>query len=88
MIEVEIQLDPQRLPDTDPWNSYYAARFAWGQDAPTLYRSVNQATLATDAANWNRRTSSRFAARQGMRRSSPRACPIIAVAACGDSIRC
>jgi len=50
VIEVEIQLDPQRLPDADPWNSYYAARFAWGQDTPTLYRSVNQATLATDVA--------------------------------------
>ena len=50
VIEVEIELDPQRQPDADPWNSYYAARFAWGQDAPTLYRSVNQATLATDAA--------------------------------------
>ena len=50
VIEVEIELDPQRQPDADPWNSYYAARFAWGQDAPTLYRSVNQATVATDAA--------------------------------------
>ena len=50
VIEVEIELDPRRQPDADPWNSYYAARFAWGQDAPTLYRSVNQATLASDAA--------------------------------------
>ncbi|MGA2259552.1 MAG: hypothetical protein ABSG53_33165, partial [Thermoguttaceae bacterium] len=39
VIEMEIQLDPRRQPDVDPWNSYYAARFAWGQDAPTLYRS-------------------------------------------------
>ncbi len=50
VIEVEIQLDPQRQPDADPWNSYYAARFAWGQDTPTLHRSVNQATVASDAA--------------------------------------
>ena len=50
VIELDIKLDPQRQPDADPWNSYYAARFAWGQDAPTLYRSVNQATVATDAA--------------------------------------
>jgi len=49
-IELEIELDPQRQPDADPWNSYYAARFAWGHDAPTLYRGANQATLATDAA--------------------------------------
>jgi len=50
VIEVEIQLDPQRQPDADPWNSYYAARFAWGHDAPTLYRSVNQAIVETEAA--------------------------------------
>ena len=49
VIELEIELDPQRQPDANPWNSYYAARFAWGQDTPTLYRSVNQATLATEA---------------------------------------
>ena len=50
VFEVEIQLDPQQQPHADPWNSYYAARFAWPEDAPTLYRSVNQATLASDAA--------------------------------------
>ncbi len=49
VFEVDIQLDPHRQPDGDPWNSYYAARFAWGEDAPTVYRSVNQATLASDA---------------------------------------
>jgi len=49
VIDVDIELDPQRQPDGEPWNSYYAARFAWGQDAPTLYRSVNQATLASEA---------------------------------------
>lgn len=51
VIEVEIELDPQRQPDADPWNSYYAARFAWGQDVPTLYRGVNQATVATEATH-------------------------------------
>ena len=50
VIEVEIDLDPHRLPEGDPWNSYYAARFAWGHDAPMLYRGVNQAILATEAA--------------------------------------
>ena len=49
VIELDIQLDPRRQPDADPWNSYYAARFAWGKDEPTLYRSLNQATVATDA---------------------------------------
>ena len=49
VIELEIQLDPQRQPGADPWNSYYAARFAWGQDAPALHRDVNQATVAGEA---------------------------------------
>jgi alpha-mannosidase len=51
VIELDIRLDPQREPEGNPWTSYYAARFAWGQDTPTLYRSANQATLATDVAH-------------------------------------
>jgi len=49
VVEVEIDLDWKREPEVDPWNSYYAARFAWGEDLPTLYRGLNQATIATDA---------------------------------------
>ena len=49
VIELDIQIDPHGPLDADPWSSYYAARFAWGEDAPTLYRSLNQATLATEA---------------------------------------
>ena len=90
VIEVEIVLDPQRQLDADPWNSYYAARFAWGQDAPSLYRSMNQAVVATEARNWNHRTSIErsAAARRDARRSSRPACPIIVASACGNSIRC
>jgi alpha-mannosidase len=51
VIDVEVELDPQRLPEGDPWSSYYAARFAWSDDAPTLYRGLNQATLATEATH-------------------------------------
>jgi alpha-mannosidase len=50
VIELEIQLDPRRQPDADPWNSYYAARFAWEHDTPTLYRSVNQAIVSSSVA--------------------------------------
>jgi alpha-mannosidase len=50
VIEVEVEIDPRRELGADPWNSYVAARFAWGQDTPTLYRSVNQATVASEAA--------------------------------------
>ncbi len=48
VIEMVIEIDPQRQPEGDPWSSYYAARFAWGHDAATLYRGVNQATVASD----------------------------------------
>ena len=50
VIEIELEIDPRRESGGDPWNSYYAARFAWPKDAPELYRSVNQATVASEAA--------------------------------------
>ena len=50
LIEVEVEIDPRRELGGDPWNSYFAARFAWGQDMPTLYRGLNQATVAADVA--------------------------------------
>ena len=46
---MRIELDPHCQPEGDPWNSYYAARFAWGHDTAALYRSVNQATLVSEA---------------------------------------
>jgi alpha-mannosidase len=48
VIEVEIELDLEQLPGPDPWNSYYAARFAWADEASNLYRSVNMANLPTE----------------------------------------
>jgi alpha-mannosidase len=48
VIEVEVEIDPRRELESDPWNSYIAARFAWAQDTPTIYRSVNQATVPSD----------------------------------------
>ena len=49
LIELEIELDVERLPEPDPWNSYYAARFAWADETSNLYRGVNQANVPTDA---------------------------------------
>ena len=66
VIEVEIEFDPQRQPEADPWKSYYAARFAWGHDAATLYRGVNQATVAT------RRSSGIALLRRNSRRAGHR----------------
>ena len=49
VIELLVELDPERLPQADPWNSYYAARFAWPDPAAKLFRSVHMATVSTEA---------------------------------------
>ncbi|HWB09414.1 MAG TPA: hypothetical protein VG826_09330 [Pirellulales bacterium] len=46
-IELEIDLPPR----ADPWNSYYACRFAWGDESAELYRSVGLTLQVTDARN-------------------------------------
>ncbi len=48
ILELEIQLDIERLPEANPWNSYYACRFAWHDEASTLFRSVNMTTQPTE----------------------------------------
>jgi alpha-mannosidase len=50
VIEIEIELDPVRLPEEKPWNSYYACRFAWHDDSSSLFRSVNLANQPTEIA--------------------------------------
>jgi alpha-mannosidase len=42
VVELDIELDPQTEPRADPWNSYFAARFAWADEAADLWCSVNQ----------------------------------------------
>ena len=49
LIEVEIELDADRPPGSDPWESYYAARFAWGNDAAELVRNVGLTGEATES---------------------------------------
>ena len=43
LIDVEIELDDIEEPRTDPWNSYYAARFAWPSETAELWRGVGLA---------------------------------------------
>jgi len=50
VLEVEIALEPERLPEGDPWQSYYAARFAWGDAGAELARSVNLGGWPTELA--------------------------------------
>jgi alpha-mannosidase len=49
VIEIEIEIDPQRMPDARPWNSYYACRFAWHIEDCSFSRGVNLANQLTEA---------------------------------------
>ncbi|HEX7447525.1 MAG TPA: hypothetical protein VF306_08265 [Pirellulales bacterium] len=51
VVGLEIELDIAREPRADPWNSYYASRFAWGDEAAELRRGVGLASQLTDARN-------------------------------------
>ncbi len=42
VLQIEIELDCDVEPRSDPWNSYYAARFAWKDEAADLVHTVHQ----------------------------------------------
>ncbi len=42
VLHLEIELDPAIDPAADPWNAYYACRFAWADETADLFRAVNQ----------------------------------------------
>jgi alpha-mannosidase len=48
VIELLIDLDIDRQPGSNPWDSYYAARFAWKDETSTVYRGVGLANLPTE----------------------------------------
>jgi alpha-mannosidase len=48
VIEVEIELDTDRQPGPNPWDSYYAVRFAWKDETAKLHRSVSLANVPTE----------------------------------------
>lgn len=50
IIEMAVDLDVDCLPDEDPWDSYYAVRFAWKDETLNFYRSVNMANVPTELA--------------------------------------
>jgi alpha-mannosidase len=49
VLVLEIELDVREEPRADPWNSYYAARFAWGDAGAELRRGVAGCGQPTDA---------------------------------------
>lgn len=40
VIQAELTLEPDTPPGSDPWDSYYALRFAWGESDAHLWRST------------------------------------------------
>ncbi len=40
VVEVDIEIDTDEFPDSDPWRNYYAARFAWNDSTATVTRSM------------------------------------------------
>ncbi|MAG94740.1 MAG: hypothetical protein CMJ48_13500 [Planctomycetaceae bacterium] len=40
VLDVEIELDVDRMPEGDPWTNYFASRFAWKDSTAALTRSV------------------------------------------------
>lgn len=36
IVEIDIELAPERLPDSEPWHNYYACRFAWNNESCSL----------------------------------------------------
>ncbi len=49
VLTLEIHLDIQEEPRADPWNSYYASRFAWNDSAADIRRSVSGVSQPTEA---------------------------------------
>lgn len=42
-IDIEVELEPVRLPEGDPWSNYFASRFAWNDSDAALTRSLQHA---------------------------------------------
>jgi alpha-mannosidase len=40
VLDIEIELDAQKLPDGDPWSNYYASRFAWNDSTASISQSL------------------------------------------------
>jgi alpha-mannosidase len=50
VLDLEIEIEPDREPDARPWTSYYAARFAWNDASAELRRGLGMTSVKTDAA--------------------------------------
>lgn len=49
VLQIEVELDPTAELKSDPWNSYYALRFAWANEAADVLRSAQQSCHPAEA---------------------------------------
>lgn len=50
VLGVSVELDVASLPAESPWQSYYAARFAWSDETANTYRGVGLTSQPTDGS--------------------------------------
>jgi alpha-mannosidase len=51
VVEIDIELDVVKQPDAEPWQNYYAARWAWNDEDAALTRSVMLGAHEVPAGN-------------------------------------
>jgi alpha-mannosidase len=51
VLQIEIEVDTQTEFKSDPWSSYLASRFAWGEEAVELYRTQHAQHVLCGAKN-------------------------------------
>ncbi len=49
VLEIELEFAPEELPSGNPWENYFAARFAWADAAADVHRSIAGGSYATEA---------------------------------------
>ena len=97
VVELEIEIVPQKLPDTDPWNCYFASRFAWNDDGAALTRGLLQSAFGIqgdriespyylEIASGERRTTILFDGLPFHRKTGPRMVDSILISE-GESAR-
>lgn len=48
VLDIRVELDVDKQPDDDPWDSYYAMRFAWGDATADVLRGTGGVSTPTD----------------------------------------
>src|SRR5262249_2920791 len=48
LLDLHIELYPEKPPEGYPWHAYYGARFAWRDERATLMRGVNSGSFVTN----------------------------------------